>query len=156
LDEEYQDRAYIKKLCGLAEDEVLNQRVLERNLDMIVEVIENLRFELNYEDGPFGEGAEADIIEWYYVLAILIFETGSAFPDKVKDAILSNKIVWFEETVEEVKLMDYFRQRVRDYIPGTPLGEEISRLRHKMNEDFNTFKKMIDDIFSFWKFLLKV
>jgi len=121
----------------------LTQKALERYLDKIVKDIEALRFKLYYEDGPYGEWAERDILEWYYILAILIFETGSAFPDKVKDEILLKKLDW----VEEFWGMNYFRQRAREHIPGTPLREEISKALDKRAQDYKAFEKMLYNIF---------
>ena len=144
LDEQSAVRQYIYRICGLEmHKDDLTQRALERYLDEIVEEIEALRFKFYYEDGPYGESAEEDILSWYYILAILIFETGSAFPDKVKDVILNKKLDW----VEEVEGLDYFKQRVREHIPGTPLRKEISKVWDKRTKDFKAFKEILDNIF---------
>jgi len=143
LDEEADRRQYIYCICGLEmfKDD-LTQRVLERYLDKIVEQIEELRFEY-YVDGPYGECAERSTLRLYYVLAILIFETGSAFPDKVKNVILNKKLDW----AEEAEGMNYFKQRIREHIPGTPLREEISKALDKRAQDYRAFEGMLYNIF---------
>jgi len=144
LDEDTAARQYLYRICGLEMyKDKLTQKALERYLDEIVKEIEALKFKSYYEDGPYGESAEEDILEWYYILAILIFETGSAFPDKVKDVILNKKLDW----AEEVECMNYFRQRVREHIPGSPLRKEILKASDKRGKDFKTFEEMLNNIF---------
>ena len=129
LDEEYNARQYIYQICGGEEfhpyKNILSQRVLERYLDEIIIRIEEMRVEY-YENDPYGEIAEKDILGWYYILAILIFETGSAFPEKVKEVILNKKLNWAEHMGMEV-----FRQKVRKHVSGSPLKSKMSELREK-------------------------
>jgi len=55
-------------------------------------------------------------------LAILIFKTGSAFPDKVKEAVLKTKYEW----VGNLGGIEEFRQEVLEYAPGKPLFKDVS------------------------------
>lgn len=143
LDEEHLYRTHINDFCGLKYNNKLTQKALERSLDEIVEWIEALRFKLYFKGGPYGKDAERELLRLYYVLAILIFKTGSAFPDKVKDEVLTKRIDW----VEEMGGLDYFRQKVREHIPGTPLRKDVSKVRHKRAQDYKAFEKMLDNIF---------
>lgn len=143
LDEEFEVRIYIRRFCGLGDNEELTQKVLEHYLDRIVERLEKFRLKSYYED---DEGSEPSILEWYYILAIIIFETGSAFPSRVKDVIFNNRLSWIEDTFE-LKDIEYFKQKIRDHISGSPLKEEYSRLWDKLGKDFTVFQKMLNVIF---------
>ncbi len=141
LDEEYDSRLFLYGICGINGDDfnpnrdILTMRVLESHLDEIVNWIEDIRS--GAIDNPFMGGREVNAIHLYYVLAILIFETGSAFPDKVKEEILNNKVDWME-SMEVVR----FRERVRSHIPGKPLKKKILELREKLSTIYYLTKKL--------------
>ncbi len=131
LDEEYDSRLFLYGICGINGDDfnpnrdILTMRILESHLDEIVNWVEDIKSDAI--DNPFFGSRKANAIHLYYVLAILIFETGSAFPDKVREEILNNKIDWME-SMEVVR----FRERVRSHIPGKPLKKKILELREKL------------------------
>ncbi len=100
----------IENICGLKYNKnfhiFFNRELLEAKFDKILNYIESKKF--------FPHFTEAEEIRYYNILAILIFETGANFPDKVKNVILNKKLDWFYN-------YNYFREKVRSYLPGTPL-----------------------------------
>ncbi len=78
-------------------------------------------------DNPFFGDRETNAINLYYILSILIFETGSAFPNKIKEEVLNNKFDWMDN-----KDVDELRERVRNHVPGKPLKKKILELRDKI------------------------
>jgi len=107
------EREYCVFFCNLCNVEVedLNQRVLEHYLDRIVGKIEEMKSNKQTLT-EYGD------LYLYFILAILIFKTGSAFPDKVKKILLEkNKHDW----VEELGGIKDFRQKISRHIPGRSL-----------------------------------
>jgi len=103
LDELYSIRdSIVEGTCGIKYEDyhtLFTRELLEMHFDRLLN---------------FSHSNEAEEIIYYNILAILIFETGSDFPEKVKHVILNKKLDWFYN-------YNAFRERVRNYIPGNPL-----------------------------------
>jgi len=120
FDEHYSFREFIiERVCDV---EYLTRETLETDLDEIIELIENMKTNLDRET-EYGDfmSFKREAIHYYFTLAILIFKTGSAFPDKVKDAVLKTKYEW----VENLGGIEEFRQEVLEYVPGKPLVKKV-------------------------------
>lgn len=120
FDEHYSFREFIiERVCDV---EYLTRETLETDLDEIIELIENMKTNLDRET-EYGDfmSFKHETIHYYFTLAILIFKTGSAFPDRVKDAVLKTKYSW----VEKLGGIEEFRQEVLEYVPGKPLVKKV-------------------------------
>jgi len=121
FNEHYNFREFIiEHVCDV---EYLTRETLERYLDEIIDRIESMKTNLDRET-EYGDSMlfEHETILYYFTLAILIFKTGSAFPDKVKEAVLKTKYEW----VENLGGIEEFRQEVLEYAPGKPLFKDVS------------------------------
>jgi hypothetical protein len=78
----------------------------------------NLGRETEY--GDYVEDEE-ELFLYYFNLAFLIFKTGSAFPDVVKEAVLHTNV----DCIENLGGIEEFRQEVLDYTPGKPLLKKV-------------------------------
>ncbi|MFX1337031.1 MAG: hypothetical protein ACFFDK_00325 [Promethearchaeota archaeon] len=97
---------------------------MERYLDEIIELIENMRENLDRKT-EYGDFMlfEHEVVRYYFTLAILIFKTGSAFPDKVKEAVLKTNEDW----VENLGGIEEFRQEVLNYTPRSLLLKKVAK-----------------------------
>ncbi len=116
---------WFAKMCDVDLDvSPLTMFALESHLDAIIERLEYLRStitnkELAYRGkGLFGEGiydefctSETQLEIAYQILAILILETGSYLPDKVRDEVL--KIIDWDNDKKwgwDPEILDYRRR----------------------------------------------
>ena len=60
----------------------------------------------------------------------MIFETGSAFPERVREVILNQRLNWAEDLGVES-----LRQRVREHVAGFPFRNRLSELRKKRKKE---------------------
>jgi hypothetical protein len=142
-DDSWED--YIIELCGLDPDDyyedksILTMQILEFNLDKILERFDYLQSTINNKEiayrgtGMFGE----HVYDWhiysiealeiaYQILALLILETGTYMPDKVRDEVLriteweyDKKWGWKHKFVEDrKKFLEIFRSAIKNHQPG--------------------------------------
>ncbi len=138
LDEDNSIRDYFLTVCGIDLEnyyknrEILTQRILEHHLDELVDRIENMRRNLG-KYSEYGELMffEDDAICMYYILTILIFETGSAFPNRVKYELLLKRDNW----LKDLEPLDDFRQTIINYLSGKPLIKDLIEFEDRMNQE---------------------
>jgi len=123
----------IKDVCRISHDEyvtnknIFTQKILENHLNEIIYRLEDMRENLD-DRSKFGEFVfcEEAIDVAFQILAILILETGSFLPKKVKKEVLKSTAWEYDKNwgwnTESINLrrvyLDDFRNKIINHIPG--------------------------------------
>lgn len=175
---------WMVEICGLdydeyiAHPEILTIKVLEDHLYEIIERLEELKKTVDHPPyfgkGMFGEpiyGERLYSLDYahlvYQILALLILETGSFLPDKVKEEVLKSttwefdkRWGWSPDIINDRKFyLKQFRKIIRRYTPGVPNNRDfiyyipnISHLREEII-GIDTFYNYLNSSYSFKKLI---